>query len=529
MTILKHLFVLSALMMACFTVKAQQLNIIPQPSAVKVINGTRTIPQNIKLVTADGGHRRLLKFFNQWVSASATRQRQYIDLDISGGPAGPGSYRLSTSGKRIGITAADTDGLFNGVISLLQLCKTSKVSGSYIQLPRVVITDTPRYAWRGFMLDESRHFFGKQTVEMLLDWMAFYKLNRFHWHLTDANGWRIEIKKYPLLTQVGARGNFTDSTAAPQYYTQQQVREIVAYAAERNITIIPEVDMPGHASAATRAYPWLSGGYAAGGYNGFTFDPSKTSTYNFLADVLVELRSLFPGQTIHIGGDEVALGIKAWDGNTGVQELMKQQGFSNTNQTELYFISRVADSLYKTNTRVMCWDEAVAANLSPQKTMITWWRQNKPESLKQALNKGFQVIICPRLPLYFDFVQDSTHRSGRRWDGRFNRYTDVYNFPEDGLDAKTIANKQIIGVQANLWTETVVSPKRLQFLVFPRLAALAEAAWLPAAKKNTADFGKRLQKHLTLYQAAGLYYFNPFDVASHPEPVDIPVKNDEKD
>jgi len=523
---LKSVLLLFILSIAISTLHAQEINIIPQPSSLAIAKGYRSVPKNVRLSAA--GHNKTLKFFNDWMASGKKRQTQIIDLKISGKAATQGSYRLNTTGKQICITATDTAGLFNGLMSLLQLCKTAQTSGNNLLLPRVVIADTPRYAWRGFMLDESRHFFGKQTVKMLLDWMAFYKLNRFHWHLSDAQGWRIEIKKYPLLTQVGGRGNFTDSTAAPQYYTQKDIREIVAYAAERNIAIVPEIDMPGHASAATRAYPWLSGGNAPR-YNGFTFDPSKTSTYNFLADVLSELRKMFPHQTIHIGGDEVALGIKAWDNNTGVQAMMKQMGFTDKNQAELYFIGRIADTLYKANTTVLCWDEAVGANLSPEKTIVTWWRQNKPETLKQSLDKGFKVIICPRLPMYFDFVQDSTHRSGRRWDGRFNRVEDVYNFPENGIDAATLANPQIIGTQANLWTETVVTTKRLQFLVFPRLAALAEAAWTPAAKKDAQSFNKRLKIHLPLYQSAGLYYFNPFNVAYHPEPIDVPVKNEEKD
>jgi hexosaminidase len=373
------------------------------------------------------------------------------------------------------------------------------------------------------MLDESRHFFGKETVKSLLDWMAFYKLNRFHWHLTDAQGWRIEIKEYPLLTQIGGRGNFTDSTAAAQFYTQDDIREIVAYARERNIEIIPEIDMPGHATAATRAYPDLSGGNTPG-FSGFTLNPAKEETYTFVTDVLQELLTLFPAHTIHIGGDEVALGIKAWNDNPAIQSMMKRMQFTDLQQTEHYFLKRVADSLVKLNAKLICWDEAVPAALPVNNTTVAWWRQNHPETLTQALQANYQVIICPRLPLYFDFIQDSSHKSGRVWDHKFfNSYLDVYHFPEQGLDTKAISSKNIIGMQANLWSETVSTTKRLQFLTFPRIAALAEAAWTNGQNKSDDSFKLRLKTHLDLYKQAGLYFYDPFDPSFHAEVIDIPV------
>jgi hexosaminidase len=521
---MKYSLVIICSLLLAGSVSAQQLQLVPYPNEVKTLSGQMTLPGNVKFTSSDVHLDHLLNYLNSSISTDRVRAEKKIKLTISRSGFAPGAYRLSIDGKLISVSAADSSGIFNGLSTLLQLCKTAKIHNQELLLPRVIITDAPRYQWRGYMLDESRHFFGKETVKSLLDWMAFYKLNRFHWHLTDAQGWRIEIKKYPLLTQIGGRGNFTDSTAAAQYYTQEDIREIVAYARERNIVIVPEIDMPGHATAATRAYPDLSGGNTPG-FSGFTLNPAKEESYTFVTDVLQELLTLFPGNTLHIGGDEVALGIKAWNDNPEIQSMMKRMHFSDLQQTEHYFLKRVADSLGKLHAKIICWDEAVPAALPVNNTIIAWWRQNHPETLAQALQAGYNVILCPRLPLYFDFVQDSSHRSGRFWDNKlFNSYLDVYHFPEQGLDAQTISHKNVIGIQANLWSETVATPKRLQFLTFPRIASLAEAAWTSAANKNDESFKSRLKKHLDLYKQAGLYFYNPFDPSFHTEPIDI-LKN----
>ncbi len=380
--------------------KAQNLNLIPYPSQVEVLKGNCVL-YNSQLFTNNKELSGLLLFFNEEVSPQQKNSqipKQVIDLKIQPSPDVYGSYELVTSEKKVSITASDSAGLFNGLITLLQLYKSATLSNDKLVLPRLVIHDQPRFGWRGFMLDESRHFFGKQTVKELLDWMAFYKLNRFHWHLSDSQGWRIEIKKYPLLTSVGGKGNFTDSLADATYYTQEDIREIVAYAKDRFITIIPEIDMPGHATAATRAYPILSGGDAPN-YPGFTFDPAKDETYTYLTDILKEIRALFPSGIIHLGGDEVAFGIAAWSKNPGVAKLMAANQFTELNQVEHYFLRRMADSVLKFSNDIMCWDEAVSAGLPVSRTYVSWWRQNHPESLDEAISKGYKVVLCPRLPL----------------------------------------------------------------------------------------------------------------------------------
>jgi hexosaminidase len=504
--------------------KAQNPNLIPYPSQVEVLKGNCVL-YNSPLFTNNEGLSGLLHYFNEEVGLQKGNEdkhpKQFIDLKILPSSDVYGSYKLETFEKEVAITASDSAGLFNGLVTLLQLYKSARLVTGKLVLPHLVIHDQPRFGWRGFMLDESRHFFGKQTVKELLDWMAFYKLNRFHWHLSDSQGWRLEIKKYPLLTTLGAMGNFTDSLAEAVYYTQEDIREIVDYAKDRFITIIPEIDMPGHATAATRAYPMLSGGDAPG-YPGFTFDPAKDETYTYLTDILKEIRTLFPSGIIHLGGDEVAFGIAAWKNNPGVSKLMAANQWTDLNQAEHYFLRRMADSVLKFSDDIMCWDEAVSAGLPVSKTYVSWWRQNHPESLDEAILKGYKVVLCPRLPLYLDFVQDSTHQSGRKWDKtKFNSYLDLYHFPENSIAAGLSDKTNILGLQGNLWTETVISKKRLQYLLFPRMASLAEAGWTAGSTKNDSQFNTRLKAHLVLYDRSNIYYYNPFQPDQHPEVIDV--------
>jgi hexosaminidase len=521
--------VISVLILNTGYANAQRLNLIPYPSQVEIKKGNCVL-DNAPLFTNKVALSGLLHFFNEEMGPAqknSRAQKQNIDLKIIPSSEVYGSYALATLEKTVSITAPDSAGLFNGLMTLLQLYQSAKLSENKLVLPQVVIHDQPRFGWRGFMLDESRHFFGKQTVKELLDWMAFYKLNRFHWHLSDSHGWRIEIKKYPLLTSVGGKGNFTDSLAPATYYTQNEIHEIVAYAKDRCITVIPEIDMPGHATAANRAYPAFSGGDAPG-YNAFTFDPANDETYTFLTNILKEIRTLFPSGIIHIGGDEVSYGIAAWKNNPGVVKLMAANQMTELNQAEHYFMRRIGDSVLRFSKDIMCWDEAVSADLPVDKTIVCWWRQNKPESLNEAVSKGYRIVLCPRLPLYLDFVQDSTHRSGRKWDKtKFNSYLDIYHYPENSIDSGALGKMSLLGLQGNLWTETVSSKKRLQYLVFPRMASLAEAGWAAAAK-NDNDFNTRLKAHLLLYDKKNIYFYNPFHPDQHPEAIDVRPKGEQE-
>ena len=377
--------------------------------------------------------------------------------------------------------------------------------------------DSPRYEWRGLMLDESRHFFGKEVVKQLLDVMAYLKMNRFHWHLTDEPGWRIEIKKYPKLTEIGAEGNWHDRNAPGQFYTQDDIREIVAYAMERHILVIPEIDMPGHATAANRAYPELSAG-GDGRWKDFTFHPAKESTYNFINDVLTEIVDLFPSPYIHIGGDEVNYGNQVWKTDPEIQQFIKDNDLKDEVGLEQYFVRRVCDMVNSKGRIMIGWDEIISSGVSPDKAIVMWWRHDKPDQLVAALEKGFNVILTPRIPCYFDFVQNDSHRIGRRWGGEFNDLQTVYNFPESISSLIENHSGQIMGIQANLWTERIADVKRLYFMLFPRLAAIAEDAWINPELKDYSRFERNLKSFLQYLDSKGINYFNPFDPDSTPEP-----------
>ena len=525
----KFLLIIILHLIAVVFTFAQDVNVIPYPTSVKKLSGSLRLNHNVIFHNPKPAFAGIISYINSHLNKNnahldkeqaGKKNAVYLSMVISRSLSPKFDYMLNTTGRFITITSRNDEGLFHGMITLLQMIQTGDNVSEGIVLPHVVISDQSRFAWRGFMLDESRHFFGKAEVEKLLDWMAYYKFNRFHWHLTDVDGWRIEIKQYPLLTSANGNNDSLKISSSKQYYTQEEIKDIVKYATDRHITIIPEIDMPGHATAAVQAYPELSGGKVEG-YEDFTFNPGKETTYTFLTNVLKEVVSLFPSRMVHTGGDEVAFGIKAWENNSDVAALMRKEHLPNIQEVERYFTRRMADSLATFSKRIVCWDEAVQTGLDNKRTMINWWRHNKPQALSDAITAGYKVVLCPRLPLYFDFVQDSTHLSGRRWDGKFCSAWDVYHFPESSPDSKLFQTPNIIGLQGNLWTETVISVKRLHYLIFPRLAALAEASWTPAVQKDEKSFKQRLLTHLSVYEQYGVYYYDPYSPKHHPEPIDV--------
>ncbi|SER00947.1 beta-N-acetylhexosaminidase [Pedobacter rhizosphaerae] len=426
-------------------------------------------------------------------------------------------YHLTISSTQVVIEGATANGVFNGIQTLLQLLKGSKGNKTKVALQALEIKDEPLYAWRGFMLDESRHFFGKEKVKSLLNWMALYKLNQFHWHLTDEPAWRLEVRKYPKLILIGGIGNYTDANQPAQYYSQEDVKEIIAYAAARFITVIPEIDMPGHATAANMAYPAYSGG-GSKDHPEFTFNPGYEKTYQYLTDILNETQLLFPSNMIHLGGDEVSFGNEKWKTDTAITALKRRVGLASDLAVEKYFMKRMADSVFAMKSKVLAWDEMVDAGLPVDKTIIFWWRHDKPEQLNQALAKGYQTVLCPRLPLYFDFIQDANHQYGRKWGGKVNDLLSVYHFDVSKSLKNNEDKKHILGIQANLWTETAQNEQRLDYLVFPRIASLAEAAWSLPVKRNDQEFLSRLRTHLKWYRDAGLNFYNPDEPMKTPEP-----------
>jgi hexosaminidase len=511
-------------------VAQQEVNIIPYPISVKKFTNNVHLDKNVVFFNSKPQFAHIIKYLNSHlnIKCSSKTTPLFLALRLTQRHILKADYILHINNKSISILAKDEEGLFHGMISLLQLVQSAKVDKKELVIPRVFITDHPRYAWRGCMLDESRHFFGKAEVEKLIDWMAYYKLNRLHWHLTDADGWRIEIKQYPLLNNINYKAEAKSPSVSSQYYSQDDIKAIVRYATVRHISIIPEIDMPGHATAAVKAYPEFSGG-SVKGYPNFTFNPGKDATYTFLTNILKEIVLLFPSRMVHVGGDEVAFGIKAWDTNADVISLMAKEHLADVQEVERYFIRRMADSLAKFSKTTIYWDEAASHGLDNKRIIIDWWRHNKPKALQDAIRADYKIVLCPRLPLYFDFVQDSTHLSGRRWNGKYCSPWDVYHFPDNSPDSTLFKNQNIIGLQANLWTETVISAKRLNYLTFPRLAALAEAGWTYAKQKDENFFKRRLMLHLKIYKQQGIYYYDPFNPQYHPEPVDIKIDGSKLD
>ncbi|AQT68139.1 Beta-hexosaminidase [Anaerohalosphaera lusitana] len=504
---------------------AADINIIPKPQMLKERPGSFTLTPDTQLVVPGPG-KPAAQYLAAAIEPAAGCDLTITDKQTPGKPAiifttcaevtthGPEGYHLLVTEDKITITADAPAGFFYAVQTLRQLLppqieSDTKITGTDWTIPAVLIHDQPRFGWRGFMLDESRHFFGKEQVKKLLDRMAFHKLNRFHWHLTDEQGWRIEIKKYPKLTTIGGIGNATNPDAPARFYTQEDIREIVAYAAKRHIMIIPEIDMPGHAKAAVTAYPEHAGGPS-------TFNPASEATYAFLEDIITEVADLFPAPYLHLGADEVRYWIKHWNDNEDVKKLMADKNFKNVHQVELYFIERMIGVINSKGKTAIGWDEIVDANITPQEAVVMWWRHNKSNQLKKAIEQNFKVVMCPRNPTYWDYAQAKGHPN-TGW-GIVNNHTNMIPFPDFPEKWTDEQKDLVLGIQANLWTEHVESVKRYEFQIFPRMASLAESAWTDPEQKSVENFESRLKPFLDRYEQWDIYYYNPFKPDSTPCP-----------
>jgi hexosaminidase len=449
-------------------------------------------------------------------------KRRLIRLTTKGIPASLGAegYTLSVTPEEVVIGASDPAGLFYGAQTLLQLlpARSAMADKTDIQIPCVEIEDQPRFKWRGMMLDVSRHFFSKPEVEQLLDAMARYKLNTFHWHLVDDQGWRIEIKKYPKLTEMGAWrpsvGFGLDPKSAKAYgpdgryggyYTQADIREVVAYAAARHITIVPEIEMPGHSSAALMAYPQLSctGGpftddLPGGVFNG-VYCAGNNDSFGFVQDVLTEVFQLFPGKYIHIGGDEVP--TTNWMNCARCQARMREEGFKKEGELEGYFIRRVEKFINEHQRNLIGWSEIREGGLAANATVMDW-----VGGAVEAAGAGHDVVMSPLADCYFDHYQSRDHSTEPHAIGGYLPLRQVYEF--EPLPAKLPAQCEphILGAQANVWTEYMPSLNHVEYMVFPRLCALAEVLWSPKDSRNWEDFAHRMQNHYTRLQELGVNY-----------------------
>ncbi len=518
------------LSIACAGLTAAELPLIPRPAKVAEQSGDFLLRAGATVGLENfAGSGLILQLLNDSSKLGLTAAPAGAKADITFVLKTPDSgeseeaYRLEITGTGVRLTGGPA-GLYYGAQSLAQILSGAKATGTGATLDRIVISDAPRFAWRGYMLDESRHFSGETAVKRLLDAMARYKLNRFHWHLTDSSGWRIEIRKYPKLTSVGARGDETHiSDKLPaQFYTQERIRDIIAYAKARHITVIPEIDMPGHADAAVKAYPENDGGgfFHKGErdkWPRFTFNPAKPGTLAFLDDILDEVAGLFPDAgVIHFGGDEVNFGWGKWPELPEVRELMKRENLKDNTAVETWFNRRMAAKINALGFHTGGWDEIVGRGLPTDKTVVFWWRHDKERIVRAALDSGAKVVLCPRRPLYFDFIQDKSHKSGRVWGG-FNPLADVYDFPA-GLKLTPAQESHVLGLQACLWTEQMITQERRDFMTWPRLVAAAESGWTPAARKDYAGFETRLKAELPVLRARGINTYDPF--ANSPEVIE---------
>lgn len=407
------------------------------------------------------------------------------------------AYELQIKKNGIVIKSSDEAGRFYAEQTLRQLADAEVMHCG-------VIKDEPRYEWRGFMLDEARHFFGKEQVKELLDMMARYKLNRFHWHLADDQGWRVEIKAYPELCIIGAIGCESDPSAPARFYTQEEIKEIVAYAEERNIEVIPEIDMPGHATAFTKAFPQFDAGYR-------TVNPADDELYTVLGNIMKELAEVFPGRYIHIGGDEVYTG--GWEEHPDMKAFMEKENIESFDDIQKHFESRYTDIVVKNGKKAIAWDDVISGDLDKENTILQWWRHDHPESLEKCLEMGYKTIISPYDPFYMDYIQDIRCKEGHLvWVSYVNALEEIYNYE---LNESPL----VMGVQGNLWTERVITGERIDYMIFPRLIAIAERGWTNQENLDYTDFMKRLENEYRYLDSINVYYYDINDFEHHPEPL----------
>ena len=503
-----------------------QYDVVPLPQSIEMQKGQPfCLTEQVQILApADlQGEAGFLQAYLQelkglQLSISQKREKKvsYIELAVSPKVTAPEGYTLTVSQKGISIVGGSAAGVFYGI----QTLRKSLVDGQG-ELSPVVITDEPRFSWRGMHLDCSRHFFSVAFVKKFIDLLALHNMNIFHWHITDDQGWRIEIKKWPKLIEVGSKRTGTiigtnsdidDNIPYGGYYTQDEAREIVAYAAARHITVVPEIDMPGHMLAALASYPELGctgGPYQVGHYWGVYKDVlcvANPKVYQFVEDVLTEVMDIFPSEVIHIGGDETP--TEKWQVCPKCQALQKQlpapkQGAedfepltSKLSPLQAHFTKRVFDFLTSKGRRALGWDEILDG--SPQDAMIMSWRGTAPGA--QAAEAGHDVVMSPTTYCYFDYqqVEDVLFEPSRC--GGFIPIEKVYTLDPAPDSLSVAARQHILGAQANLWTEYMTNEAMVEYQALPRMSALAEVQWTQPARKDYENFKQRLTNFTLLLE-----------------------------
>lgn len=511
-----------------FTYAQQHVSIIPEPLKVTEMPGHFTItrgtkiyinnaalkPTAAKLAAAIKDLSGLSLPVVTGVKASAAHAIILNKAKIADTLGGEG-YTLSVNSKHVLVSGMPA-GVFYGMQSVVQLLPVKSELKRPVTLPAVEIVDKPRFAWRGMMLDVGRQFYPVAYVKRFIDYLAFHKLNTFHWHLVEDAGWRIEIKKYPKLTSIGAWKAGTqwgrsktqfNPTRSGGYYTQDQVRDIVKYAAERYITIVPEIEMPGHTLSSLAAYPEYSctgGPFEVSKYWVRSYDiycAGNENTYRFLEDVLSEVVDLFPGQYIHIGGDEAPK--DRWKKCPKCQQKMKDEGLKNENELQTYMIKRIENFLLTKHKRVIGWDEILEGGLTPTAAVMSW---RGVKGGIEAAHQKHDVVMTPTTYVYFDYPQGDRALEGDLAYGPLLPLSKVYNYEPIPAELSADEAKYIKGVQANVWGEFIHSPERVEYMSFPRADALAEVAWTYPQRKSWNDFKRRLETQYQRYNDRNVFY-----------------------
>ena len=518
----------------------KEINIIPQPTSIEWKKGQFIIDSNT-IVYASKESAKTVEIFKNYLQINYGISIKYIPVSYNRidhiYPSGAicfltylereqnkESYMLSILQNNI-LIEGDAAGKFYAIQSLLQLLP-AKAYNNQISIPAVKIIDQPRFSYRGMHLDVARHFFDVPYVKKYIDFLAMHKLNSFHWHLTDDQGWRIEIKKYPLLTQIGSCRNQTlvgpygsnkyDGKKYCGYYTQEEIKEIVAYAADRFISVIPEIEMPGHAVAALTSYPNLGckkGPYKVmetWGVSEEVFCAGNDSTYTFLEDVLDEVTTLFPSTYIHIGGDECPK--KSWQLCTACQNKIKKEGLKDEMGLQSFFVSKMEKHLNLKGKRIIGWDEILEGGLAPNATVMSWRGE---EGGIAAAREKHDAIMTPGKPVYFDHSQSISEDSITQ--GGLNSLQDVYEYEPIPVALEKSLHHHIIGAQANLWTEYINNTTKLEYQLFPRLSALSEVLWTIPENKNWKRFEKNIPDLFKKYEALGINFSKAyFDIQTKP-------------
>lgn len=517
--------------------KKEELSIIPLPKEMKAKSGEFQLTPETRILIAqdneevEGVAGYLAELispatgFSPKITNAETPAENTIFLNINENISGnKGVYRLEVTSSKIIIEAPGSIGLFYGVQSLRQLLPI-EIEAQTVQndvkwlAPAVEIKDEPQFQYRGLHLDVGRHFFPVSFIKKYIDLLAMHKMNKFHWHLTEDQGWRLEIKKYPKLQEIASKREGTlighggktpyeyDGEPYGGYYTQEEAREVVEYAAERFITVIPEIEMPGHATAALAAYPEL--GCTGGPYSVIKrwgvfpdiYCAGKEKTFEFLENVLLEVMDIFPGKYIHIGGDEAPK--DRWEECPDCQARIREEGLKDEHELQSYFITRIEKFLNKHDRQIIGWDEILEGGLAPGATVMSW--RGEAGGIKAA-KMGHNVIMTPNSHLYFDYYQADPENEPLAIGG-YIPLKKVYSYNPIPDELSKEEAKHILGAQGNLWTEYIKTPDKVEYMVYPRAVALSEVVWTPRAKKDYNDFLRRLEKHYKRLDLLDVNYF----------------------